>query len=88
MVLPACAANKIRHISVGVITPYSGQVESLKTGVEKLNSSMKIEVNTVDGFQGNEKDVILFSAVRSNTEGQIGFLDDIRRLNVAITRGR
>jgi superfamily I DNA and/or RNA helicase len=88
MVLPACAANKIPHISVGVITPYSGQVESLKTGVKMLNSSMKIEVNTVDGFQGNEKDVILFSAVRSNTEGQIGFLDDFRRLNVAITRGR
>ncbi|KAH8959030.1 hypothetical protein BDL97_06G059600 [Sphagnum fallax] len=80
--------NKIPHISVGVITPYSGQVESLKTGVKMLNSSMKIEVNTVDGFQGNEKDVILFSAVRSNTEGQIGFLDDFRRLNVAITRGR
>ncbi|CAM6022126.1 unnamed protein product [Sphagnum balticum] len=86
--LQTCAANKIPHISVGVITPYSGQVESLKTGVKMLNSSMKIEVNTVDGFQGNEKDVILFSAVRSNTEGQIGFLDDFRRLNVAITRGR
>ncbi|CAM6047710.1 unnamed protein product [Sphagnum compactum] len=86
--LQTCAANKIPHISVGVITPYSGQVESLKAGVKMLNSSMKIEVNTVDGFQGNEKDVILFSAVRSNTEGQIGFLDDFRRLNVAITRGR
>ncbi|CAK9228694.1 unnamed protein product [Sphagnum troendelagicum] len=86
--LQTCAANKIPHISVGVITPYRGQVESLKTGLKMLNSSTKIEVNTVDGFQGNEKDVILFSAVRSNTEGQIGFLDDFRRLNVAITRGR
>ncbi|CAK9878066.1 unnamed protein product [Sphagnum jensenii] len=86
--LQTCAANKIPHISVGVITPYSGQVESLKTGLKMLNSSTKIEVNTVDGFQGNEKDVILFSAVRSNTKGQIGFLDDFRRLNVAITRGR
>ena len=47
-----------------------------------------ISVNTVDGFQGQERDVILVSLVRSNEEGQIGFLRDLRRMNVAITRAR
>ena len=47
-----------------------------------------ITVNTVDGFQGQERDVILISLVRANEEGQIGFLNDLRRMNVAITRAR
>jgi superfamily I DNA and/or RNA helicase len=45
-------------------------------------------VNTVDGFQGQERDIIIISLVRSNEEGQIGFLHDLRRMNVAITRAR
>ena len=48
----------------------------------------QISVNTVDGFQGQERDVIVISLVRSNDEGQIGFLRDLRRMNVAITRAR
>lgn len=47
-----------------------------------------ITVNTVDGFQGQERDVILISLVRANEDGQIGFLSDLRRMNVAITRAR
>ena len=47
-----------------------------------------ITVNTVDGFQGQERDVIFISLVRANEEGQIGFLNDLRRMNVAITRAR
>lgn len=49
---------------------------------------MRISVNTVDGFQGQERDIIVISLVRSNEEGQIGFLRDLRRMNVAITRAR
>ena len=66
---------------IGVITPYKDQEDFL----EKLLPS-NVEVKTVDGFQGREKEVIILSTVRSNKEGEIGFLEDLRRLNVAITR--
>jgi hypothetical protein len=52
------------------------------------HGALQVEVKTVDGFQGNERDVIIFSAVRSNHANEIGFVGDCRRLNVAITRGR
>ncbi|SHE68486.1 DNA helicase, putative [Marinitoga hydrogenitolerans DSM 16785] len=68
-------------IDFGVISPYNDQVKFLK---EKIEGT----VNTVDGFQGKEKDVIIFSLTRSNEEGLIGFLTDERRLNVAITRAK
>jgi ATP-dependent RNA/DNA helicase IGHMBP2 len=71
--------------SIGVIAPYSAQVTYLK---DKLNDLENIQVSTVDGFQGQEKDIILISCVRSNAEGEIGFLKDMRRLNVALTRAR
>jgi ATP-dependent RNA/DNA helicase IGHMBP2 len=77
-------------LSVGVISPYAMQVEALKQSLDSqvLHGALQVEVKTVDGFQGNERDVIIFSAVRSNHANEIGFVGDCRRLNVAITRGR
>ncbi len=79
-------------IDVGVISPYRAQVQYLRRMITK-NAFFKpyrklVTVNTVDGFQGQERDVIVISLVRSNSEGQIGFLQDLRRMNVAITRAR
>ena len=80
------------RIDVGVISPYRAQVQYLRRLIMK-NEYLKpfrrsISVNTVDGFQGQERDIIVVSLVRSNDEGQIGFLRDLRRMNVAITRAR
>ena len=80
------------RIDVGIISPYRAQVQYLRKMIKKLDFFKPyrkiITVNTVDGFQGQERDVILVSLVRSNDEGQIGFLRDLRRMNVAITRAR
>eukprot|EP00667_Euglena_gracilis_P004880 EG_transcript_4909 len=73
--------------AVGVITPYSAQVSLLKELLRTAEMS-SVEVSTVDGFQGREKEAIVLSMVRSNTEGNVGFLMDERRLNVAVTRAR
>ncbi|DBA71486.1 TPA: hypothetical protein ACH3X2_14306 [Trebouxia sp. C0005] len=74
---------------IGVITPYSGQVRKIKTFLEQGSTSRtQPDVKSVDGFQGQEREVIIFSAVRSNAQGRIGFLADVRRLNVALTRAR
>ncbi|MCQ6957135.1 AAA domain-containing protein [Mucilaginibacter aquariorum] len=89
---PEEAAFVVRHIvamnysnvSVAVIAPYKEQVSLLKT----LLLGAAVEVNTVDGFQGQERDVIYISLTRSNSEGTIGFLSDYRRMNVAMTRAR
>lgn len=80
------------RIDVGLISPYKAQVQYLRQ-LLKRDAFFKpfrplITVNTVDGFQGQERDVILISLVRANEEGQIGFLNDLRRMNVAITRAR
>ena len=80
------------RIDVGLISPYKAQVQYLRQLLRK-DAFFKpyrqfITVNTVDGFQGQERDVILISLVRANEEGQIGFLNDLRRMNVAITRAR
>ena len=80
------------QIDVGIISPYRAQVQHLRH-LLKRDPFFKpfrhlLTVNTVDGFQGQERDVILISLVRSNDEGQIGFLRDLRRMNVAITRAR
>ena len=87
----ALAARKVSQLvdagvpggAIAVITPYSAQVDLLR---ELLGES--IEVNSIDGFQGREQEVIIISLVRSNTEGQIGFLAETRRMNVALTRAR
>ena len=79
-------------IDVGIISPYRAQVQYLKKLIKKYEFFKPyrrlISVNTVDGFQGQERDVILISLVRSNDEGQIGFLKGLRRMNVAMTRAR
>lgn len=79
-------------IDVGIISPYRAQVQYLKRLLKKYEFFKPyrrlISVNTVDGFQGQERDVILISLVRSNDDGQIGFLKDLRRMNVAMTRAR
>ena len=80
------------RIDVGIISPYRAQVQYLKRLLNKRAFFKPfrhlISVNTVDGFQGQERDVILISLVRANDAGQIGFLRDLRRMNVAITRAR
>ena len=80
------------RIDVGIISPYRAQVQYLRRLLMKREYFKPfrrlISVNTVDGFQGQERDVIVISLVRSNDEGQIGFLRDLRRMNVAITRAR
>jgi superfamily I DNA and/or RNA helicase len=80
------------RIDVGIISPYRAQVQYLRRLLMKREFfkpfRRHISVNTVDGFQGQERDVIVISMVRSNDEGQIGFLRDLRRMNVAITRAR
>lgn len=80
------------RIDVGLISPYRAQVQHLR-GLIKRTPFFKpfrhlISINTVDGFQGQERDLIVISLVRSNEEGNIGFLRDLRRMNVAMTRAR
>ena len=77
---------------MGLISPYKAQVQYLRQLI-KRDAFFKpyrhlITINTVDGFQGQERDVILISLVRANEEGQICFLNDLRRMNAAITRAR
>lgn len=80
------------RIDFGLISPYKAQVQYLR-GKVKASAALRpyrhlITINTVDGFQGQERDVIFISLVRANEDGQIGFLNDLRRMNVAITRTR
>ena len=77
---------------IAIISPYKAQTELLKelllhSEIENKNKEL-IEINTVDSFQGQERDIVYISLVRSNSDGKIGFLDDIRRMNVAMTRAR
>ncbi|MEE9438054.1 MAG: ATPase, T2SS/T4P/T4SS family, partial [Saprospiraceae bacterium] len=84
--------NKERYtgVSIGIISPYSEQVRYIKSHLFE-DSKLKgfdIEINSIDGFQGQEKDLIIISLTRSNDQGYIGFLSDYRRLNVAMTRAK
>ncbi|MCK6546879.1 AAA domain-containing protein [Myxococcota bacterium] len=72
---------------IAVITPYAAQVRHLERALAALDLG-GVEVDTVDGFQGREKEVVIISCVRSNPDGEIGFLADVRRMNVALTRAR
>jgi superfamily I DNA and/or RNA helicase len=76
--------------SIAIISPYREQVmhieEELKD--DPMLGKLDLDINTIDGFQGQEKDVVFISLVRSNLKGDIGFLSDYRRMNVAMTRAR
>jgi superfamily I DNA and/or RNA helicase len=76
-------AEHIESVSTAVISPYAGQVAAAREILDK-----QIRVSTIDSFQGQEKEVIILSLVRSNDEGEIGFLKDYRRMNVALTRAK
>merc|ERR1740121_3497356 len=87
-----CKNDILGPEDVGLVTPYKGQVNLIKKlirerpGLQKFRSGLEVE--SVDGFQGQEKEVIIFCAVRNNREGKVGFLSDWRRLNVMLTRAR
>jgi ATP-dependent RNA/DNA helicase IGHMBP2 len=80
------------NFTMGIITPYHAQVEYIiklaETSEELGAIAGFVNINTVDSFQGQERDIIALSLVRSNTKGEVGFLGDIRRINVALTRAR
>ena len=78
---------KVENKDIGIITPYSAQVANLSNKITQ-DDYRGLEISTVDGFQGREKEIIILSLVRSNQKNQVGFLSDKRRLNVAITRPR
>uniref|UniRef100_A0A0D9ZPQ7 UvrD-like helicase ATP-binding domain-containing protein n=1 Tax=Oryza glumipatula TaxID=40148 RepID=A0A0D9ZPQ7_9ORYZ len=76
-------------VSVGIICPYAAQVEAIQSGIDaNALRPLDVRVNSVDGFQGSEEDIIILSTVRSNSTGSIGFLSNRRRANVALTRAR
>jgi ATP-dependent RNA/DNA helicase IGHMBP2 len=70
---------------IAVITPYNAQVQLLR---ERLRGEPDVEIGTVDGLQGREKEAVVLSLVRANEQGEVGFLAELRRLNVALTRAR
>lgn len=82
--------DNYKDANIGIISPYAQQVRYITRTIaeESAFKDLSLEVNTIDGFQGQEKDVIYISLVRSNMMGEIGFLKDYRRLNVAMTRAR
>lgn len=87
---PVLQQNKTTA-TVALVSPYKAHVQALtKWLAEKPGRfpSIEIQVKTVDGFQGRKTDIIIFSAVRANSAGKVGFLSDNRRLNVAITRAK
>ena len=85
-------ANRPTRLSVGVITGYAGQVEQVQSTIDPANGhrwkALDIEVATVDSFQGRERDIVIYSTVRSNRARNIGFQSDFRRVNVALSRAR
>lgn len=86
----------VRPDQIGVITPYNAQVALLREALDGVHAGVcdrpeegaGIEIDSVDGFQGREKEAIILSLVRSNERGEVGFVGDARRLNVAVTRAR
>ncbi|XP_074320614.1 uncharacterized protein LOC141657331 [Silene latifolia] len=78
----------VRACDIGIITPYSAQVVALKMLRSHVDKLKDMEISTVDGFQGREKEAIIISMVRSNAKKEVGFLSDHRRMNVAVTRAR
>ena len=81
-------AGELEPEHVGIVTPYRGQKELIQKLIASEEQFDGVEVNTVDGYQGREKEMIVFSSVRANEDGKVGFLADWRRLNVALTRAK
>ncbi|XP_022642994.1 probable helicase MAGATAMA 3 isoform X1 [Vigna radiata var. radiata] len=81
-----------KKVSIGIISPYNGQVSEIQERIKHQNlvsdPNFSVSVRSVDGFQGGEEDIIIISTVRSNGNGNIGFLDNRQRANVALTRAR
>jgi len=92
LVFEVIAQGELELAEIGVVTPYMAQVRALRRALRdsfQQDSSMRLmEIASVDAFQGREKELIIFSAVRSNSWGNVGFLADWRRLNVMLTRAR
>ncbi|KAL6888413.1 hypothetical protein ACP4OV_009439 [Aristida adscensionis] len=88
--LKRVCTGKMEVVSVGIVCPYAAQVEAIQRAIGDVNAMrpLVVRVNSVDGFQGSEEDIIILSTVRSNGKGSIGFLSDRRRTNVALTRAR
>ncbi|KAJ3679127.1 hypothetical protein LUZ60_017138 [Juncus effusus] len=85
------SVNTGRNISVGVVSPYNAQVKLIQEKLGKnydLYTRFSVKVRSVDGFQGGEEDIIIFSTVRSNKTGSVGFLTNFNRTNVALTRAK
>ncbi|XP_048225846.1 DNA-binding protein SMUBP-2 isoform X3 [Ricinus communis] len=80
--------NGVQASDIGIITPYAAQVVLLKILRSNEDKLKDVEISTVDGFQGREKEAIIISMVRSNSKKEVGFLSDRRRMNVAVTRAR
>ena len=82
-------SHGIKSESIAIISPYSAQVSLIR---EKISAAFQPsdhpEINSIDAFQGREKDVVILSMVRSNPEGLVGFLGEMRRINVAMTRAK
>jgi superfamily I DNA and/or RNA helicase len=83
-VLEVLLSCKLFPDDIGIISPYEQQVNELKG----MLAAIGVDIKTVDGYQGREKEIIILSLVRANAEGVLGFLTDFRRLNVAVTRAR
>lgn len=94
IVVQGASRSKLMPCDIGIVTPYADQVRLLKRIYDRKGGRREgqkyegLEIRSVDGYQGREKEVIIFSTVRSNAWGGIGFLKDRRRINVAITRAR
>ena len=93
VVLGMLGAIELQPEDIGVVTPYNGQVRLINDLFSDLSSDpdaplRRVEVRSVDGYQGREKEIIVLSCVRANDTGEVGFLRDWRRLNVALTRAR
>ncbi|KAJ4810523.1 P-loop containing nucleoside triphosphate hydrolases superfamily protein [Rhynchospora pubera] len=85
------SVNLRQNLVVGVVSPYNAQVKLIQEKLGKtydLHDRFKVKLRSIDGFQGGEEDIILFSTVRSNSTGSIGFLSNINRTNVALTRAK
>jgi len=81
-------SHGIKSESIAIISPYSAQVSLIRDQLADFQQKGQPEINSIDAFQGREKDVVILSMVRSNSEGIVGFLGEMRRINVAMTRAK